>query len=58
VTELPENGILILGSLIAEEDVQRAIIDCFGPSNQLIRLLLGNLPYNEGWDDPMLRSES
>ena len=56
--EVLEDSILILRPLVTEEDMQGAIIDRFGPPDQLICLLLGNLSYNEGGDDAMLRSEA
>ena len=56
--EVLEDGVLILGTLVAEEDVEGAIVNRLGPLYQLICLLLAYLSHCEGGYNPMLWSEA
>ena len=53
-----QNCFLILRPLVAEENVQGAIIDSFGLSNQFISFLLRYIAYNKGSYDSMLRDKA
>jgi hypothetical protein len=48
----------ILGPLVAEEDVEGAIVDFLGPFDQLVRLLLADLSRDKGGYDLVHRVEA